>query len=188
VREMIGGAGESINLVFICSLACNLIKKHPNVKQIIHRSTHSHTLMEKNVLEEAGEEIDSEEEKEEEKFSGYIRADCYDDKEEDPQNTNALDSFLWELLPLERHYQRTVQRAAKLFSTNFMGKNALPTEEMLSFTESDEINNTLFKELDKTDGRSFFAYPKPAQPTEPLKYPFASSFVSEVSIFRRKLN
>jgi U3 small nucleolar RNA-associated protein 19 len=72
--------------LFILALASNLIRKHPETACLIHRKTDDRT-----------EGIE----------------DGFDEKTDDPEQTNALQSSLWELGALEKHYYPAVATLAQ---------------------------------------------------------------------------
>ncbi|XP_056677921.1 nucleolar complex protein 4 homolog [Monodelphis domestica] len=72
-------------LLMVIPFICNLLRRHPACKALIHRPS-----------EEAN----------------GLTTDPYDMEEEDPAKSHALESCLWELKSLQRHYHPEVAKAA----------------------------------------------------------------------------
>uniref|UniRef100_A0ABI8AF19 Nucleolar complex associated 4 homolog n=1 Tax=Felis catus TaxID=9685 RepID=A0ABI8AF19_FELCA len=70
-------------LLMVLPFICNLLRRHPACRVLVHRPP--------------GPELD---------------ADPYDPAEEDPAKSRALESSLWELQTLQRHYHPEVSQAA----------------------------------------------------------------------------
>ncbi|XP_037672947.1 nucleolar complex protein 4 homolog [Choloepus didactylus] len=70
-------------LLLVLPFICNLLRQHPACRILVHRPH--------------GPELD---------------ADPYDPEEEDPARSRALESSLWELQALQRHYHPDVSKAA----------------------------------------------------------------------------
>ncbi|XP_045700380.1 nucleolar complex protein 4 homolog isoform X2 [Phyllostomus hastatus] len=70
-------------LLLVLPFVCNLLRRHPACRVLVHRPR--------------GPELD---------------ADPYDPDEEDPAKSRALESSLWELQALQRHYHPEVSKAA----------------------------------------------------------------------------
>lgn len=88
----------------------NLLKKHPMCTFMIHRETR--TKEAKDIFENEG------------------MADPFDAEEEDPMNTNAIESSLWEIVMLQSHYHPNVATLAKIISEQFT-KHAYNLEDFL---------------------------------------------------------
>ncbi|XP_036290219.1 nucleolar complex protein 4 homolog isoform X2 [Pipistrellus kuhlii] len=74
-------------LLMVLPFICNLLRRHPACRVLVHRPR--------------GPELD---------------ADPYDPDEEDPAQSRALESSLWELQALQRHYHPEVSKAASVIS------------------------------------------------------------------------
>ncbi|XP_036907733.1 nucleolar complex protein 4 homolog [Sturnira hondurensis] len=74
-------------LLLVLPFVCNLLRRHPACRVLVHRPQ--------------GPELDT---------------DPYDPDEEDPAKSRALDSSLWELKALQRHYHPEVSRAASVIN------------------------------------------------------------------------
>ncbi len=87
----------------------NLLKKHPTCTFMIHRETHAEA---KEVLESEGMD------------------DPFLPEEEDPMETHAIDSSLWEIVMLQSHYHPNVATLAKIISEQFT-KHSYNLEDFL---------------------------------------------------------
>ncbi|KAF6278223.1 nucleolar complex associated 4-like protein [Rhinolophus ferrumequinum] len=74
-------------LLMVLPFICNLLRRHPSCRVLVHRPR--------------GPELDS---------------DPYDPGEEDPAKSRALESSLWELQALQRHYHPEVSKAASVIN------------------------------------------------------------------------
>lgn len=74
-------------LLMVLPFICNLLRRHPACRVLVHRPR--------------GPELD---------------ADPYDPDEEDPAQSRALESSLWELQALQRHYHPEVSKAASVIN------------------------------------------------------------------------
>jgi U3 small nucleolar RNA-associated protein 19 len=88
----------------------NLLRKHPTCTFMIHRETR--TAGSKAVLEANG------------------MTDPFIMDEEDPMETNAIESSLWEIVTLQSHYHPNVATLAKIISEQFT-KHAYNLEDFL---------------------------------------------------------
>lgn len=83
-------AGPPSGALFALALVSNLLRRHGEVACLIHRNGNVET--------------------------GRLK-DVYDDEEEDPSKSRALESSLWELTALESHYHPAVSSLAKSCGT-----------------------------------------------------------------------
>nr|XP_012635186.1 nucleolar complex protein 4 homolog [Microcebus murinus] len=74
-------------LLMVLPFICNLLRRHPACRVLVHRP--------------GGPELD---------------ADPFDPAEDDPAKSRALESCLWELQALQRHYHPEVSRAASVIN------------------------------------------------------------------------
>lgn len=88
----------------------NLLKRHPTTTFMIHRETRGSSA--KEILENEG------------------MNDPFIMDEEDPMETKAIDSSLWEIVMLQSHYHPNVATLAKIISEQFT-KNAYNLEDFL---------------------------------------------------------
>ena len=93
----------------------NLFKKHPLCTFMIHREVRS--PMERKSIEDAGME------------------DPFIATEEDPMETRAIDSCLWEVVQLQSHYHPNVATIAKIISEQFT-KQSYNIEDFLDHSYS----------------------------------------------------
>ncbi|GAA5821486.1 hypothetical protein JCM3770_000595, partial [Rhodotorula araucariae] len=97
-------AASPAAIVSVVPFIYNLLKRHPSCMPLIHRSTE-------------GDDYD---------WSN----DPYDALEPSPTETGALDSSLWELAALQRHYLASVSGLAKVFG-EAMNKQSYAIEDFL---------------------------------------------------------
>ncbi|CAK7273132.1 Maturation and nuclear export of 40S ribosomal subunits interacting protein [Sporothrix epigloea] len=88
----------------------NMLKKHPQCTFMIHRVPR--TSEEREALAQEG------------------LADPFDAREQDPMETHAVDSCLWEVVQLQTHYHPNVATIAKIVSEQFT-KQAYNVEDFL---------------------------------------------------------
>lgn len=88
----------------------NLLKKHPTCTFMIHRETR--TAEAREILENEGMD------------------DPFLSNEEDPMETHAIESSLWEIVMLESHYHPNVATLAKIISEQFT-KHSYNLEDFL---------------------------------------------------------
>jgi U3 small nucleolar RNA-associated protein 19 len=79
-----------------------MLQRHPTTKQLIHR-------VQQRVLD--GSSADD--------AAYQAAADPFVPTEDDPSKTRALESSLWELEALRKHYYPPISKFAKVFGTNF---------------------------------------------------------------------
>ena len=94
-------------ILFILALVSNLIRKHPECSCLIHRNN---TNKKKVPSDDGGGGGGDETTK-------FEFEDGYDAEQDDPVKSNALQSSLWELAVLERHYYPAVATLAKSIGT-----------------------------------------------------------------------
>ncbi|XP_077015634.1 nucleolar complex protein 4 homolog [Tamandua tetradactyla] len=82
-------------LLLVLPFICNLLRRHPACRALVHRPH--------------GPELD---------------ADPYDPEEEDPAQSRALESSLWELQTLQQHYHPEVARAASAINQQLSAPEA----------------------------------------------------------------
>ena len=109
--------------MFIISFSTNLIKRHPKCMRLIHRRS---TAVQSN-----------------------LERDPFREDQEDPMDTRAIKSSLWELETIMRqHVDSSVRTYAKVFKTDFLRKTAFFKCE--DFTSVDPID-MLLQELDEVN-------------------------------------
>lgn len=87
--------GPPSSTLFVLALCSNLLRKHPEVACLVHRA--SKTSNKKDSNEQ----------------SSLLLQDQFDADTDDPEQSNALQSSLWELGVLEKHYYPAVVTLAK---------------------------------------------------------------------------
>ena len=111
-------------IVVVVPWIYNLLKKHPSCTFMIHRETR--TAEEKELLENEG------------------LSDPFNMDEEDPMETDAIESSLWEIVMLQSHYHPNVATLAKIISEQFT-KHAYNLEDFLDHSYGSVSISTLFK-------------------------------------------
>jgi len=108
----------------------NLLKKHPACTFMIHRAPR--TAEEKEILESEG------------------LTDPFLMDEQDPMETNAIESSLWEVVMLQSHYHPNVATVAKVVSQQFT-KHAYNLEDFLDHTYGSVSHRILIYKFRLTD-------------------------------------
>ncbi|OBT92810.1 hypothetical protein VE01_09060 [Pseudogymnoascus verrucosus] len=104
----------------------NFLKKHPTCTFMIHREVKGA----EELLEEGME-------------------DPFLEGEEDPMETNAIESSLWEIVTLQSHYHPNVATLAKIISEQFT-KQSYSLEDFLDHSYGSMLDAELLKEVKKT--------------------------------------
>jgi U3 small nucleolar RNA-associated protein 19 len=118
-----GACFTTQDIMFVISFSSNLIKRHPKCLRLIHRNSSS--------------------------VIANMKSDPYKEDEDDPLETRALKSSLWELEALMRqHFDSSVRNYCKVFKTDFLRKTAYFKCE--DFTSVNPID-VLGQELDEID-------------------------------------
>ncbi|KUJ11149.1 nucleolar complex protein-like protein [Mollisia scopiformis] len=107
----------------------NLLKRHPSTTFMIHRETRGASAKER--LENEGMD------------------DPFDMEEDDPMETHAIDSSLWEIVTLQSHYHPNVATLAKIISEQFT-KTAYNLEDFLDHSYGSMLEAEHVKEVKKT--------------------------------------
>jgi len=115
-------------IVVVVPWIYNLLKKHPTCTFMIHRETR--TAEEKEILENEG------------------LTDPFLMDEEDPMETNAIESSLWEIVMLQSHYHPNVATLAKIISEQFT-KHAYNMEDFLDHSYESMLEAELSKDIKK---------------------------------------
>ncbi|GAA5982170.1 hypothetical protein JCM10908_004766 [Rhodotorula pacifica] len=139
-------------IVTVVPFVYNLLKRHPSCMVLVHRSTE-------------GDDYD-------------WSKDPFNADEQDPNLTNALDSSLWELAALQKHYLASVSSLAKVF-TEVMNKQSYSMEDFLDHSYATLIDTELARKITNRPpalapvpkrqpiGDSFFPQRKGAKTTTP---------------------
>ncbi|KAK4451488.1 CBF/Mak21 family-domain-containing protein [Podospora aff. communis PSN243] len=106
----------------------NVFKKHPLTTFMMHRVPR--TQEERDLLESEG------------------LADPFLPDEEDPMETHAIDSCIWEIVQLQSHYHPNVATIAKIVSEQFT-KQAYGLEDFLDHSYSSLLEAEMSKEVKK---------------------------------------
>ncbi|KAL7627415.1 Maturation and nuclear export of 40S ribosomal subunits interacting protein [Parahypoxylon ruwenzoriense] len=115
-------------IVAVVPWVYNLFKKHPLCTFMMHRVPR--TPEEKEILEGEG------------------MADPFIADEEDPMETRAIDSCLWEVVQLQSHYHPNVATIAKIISEQFT-KQTYNLEDFLDHSYSSLLDAELSKQVKK---------------------------------------
>ncbi|OMH82960.1 hypothetical protein AX774_g1548 [Zancudomyces culisetae] len=110
-------------LVIVAPFIYNLLKRHPTCMILIHRA-------------------DSED------SPSSLEKDPYDFNEPDPAKSNALESSLWEILPIQNHYYSNISIMASIFNEPFKSSEYL-LEDFLDHTYSTMISAETAKQIKK---------------------------------------
>ncbi|CAG8952330.1 hypothetical protein HYFRA_00001075 [Hymenoscyphus fraxineus] len=106
----------------------NLFKKHPSCTFMIHRVPRTN--------------------EEKVNFETLGAVDPFDMDEEDPMETNAIQSSIWEIVTLQSHYHANVATLAKIISEQFT-KHAYNLEDFLDHSYGSMIESELGKDVKK---------------------------------------
>ncbi|KAH7397918.1 nucleolar complex protein-like protein [Cadophora sp. MPI-SDFR-AT-0126] len=107
----------------------NILKKHPMCTFMIHRETRG--VGAKELLEKEGMD------------------DPFLMEEEDPMETKAIDSSLWEIVTLQSHYHPNVATLAKIISEQFT-KQSYNMEDFLDHSYGSMLDAEFVKDVKKT--------------------------------------
>lgn len=121
--------GPPAGIVAVVPWIYNMFKRHPTCTFMIHREIRDPD--ERKDLEEEGMD------------------DPFDMEEEDPMQTGAIESSLWEIETLQSHYHPNVATLAKIISEQFT-KRSYNLEDFLDQSYTVILNTELGKELKKT--------------------------------------
>ncbi|KAI0011295.1 CBF/Mak21 family-domain-containing protein [Xylariaceae sp. FL0662B] len=133
-------------IVAVIPWVYNLFKKHPLCTFMIHRVVR--TPEEKETLGNEG------------------MADPFIADEEDPMETRAIDSCLWEVVQLQSHYHPNVATIAKIISEQFT-KQAYNLEDFLDHSYSSLLDAELSKQVKKAPIVEFMIPKRVFLPQEP---------------------
>lgn len=121
--------GPPAGIVAVVPWIYNMFKRHPTCTFMIHREIRDPD--ERKDLEEEGMD------------------DPFDMEEEDPMQTGAIESSLWEIETLQSHYHPNVATLAKIISEQFT-KRSYNLEDFLDQSYTVILNTELGRELKKT--------------------------------------
>ncbi|RKF63053.1 Nucleolar complex protein 4 [Erysiphe neolycopersici] len=106
----------------------NLLKKHPQCTFMIHRETRDPVV--KGMIDNEG------------------MSDPFLHSEQDPMETKAIESCLWEIVVLQSHYHPNVATLAKIISEQFT-KHSYNIEDFLDHSYSSMLEAEIHKEVKK---------------------------------------
>ncbi|KAI0205010.1 CBF/Mak21 family-domain-containing protein [Astrocystis sublimbata] len=124
----------------------NLFKRHPLCTFMIHRVIRD--AEEKATIEDQG------------------MADPFNEKEEDPMQTKAIDSCLWEVVQLQSHYHPNVATIAKIISEQFT-KQWYNMEDFLDHSYNSLVEAELSKSVKKPPVVEFMIPKRVFLPNDP---------------------
>ncbi|KAI1456005.1 CBF/Mak21 family-domain-containing protein [Annulohypoxylon moriforme] len=133
-------------IVVVIPWIYNLFKKHPLCTFMMHRVPR--TPEEKEILENEG------------------MADPFIADEEDPMETRAIDSCLWEVVQLQSHYHPNVATIAKIISEQFT-KQSYNIEDFLDHSYSSLLDAELSKQVKKAPVVEFMIPKRVFLPQDP---------------------
>ncbi|KAI0387523.1 nucleolar complex protein [Hypomontagnella monticulosa] len=133
-------------IVVVIPWIYNLFKKHPLCTFMMHRVPR--TPEEKEALENEG------------------MADPFIADEEDPMETCAIDSCLWEVVQLQSHYHPNVATIAKIISEQFT-KQSYNLEDFLDHSYSSLLDAELSKQVKKAPVVEFMIPKRVFLPQDP---------------------
>ncbi|KAI1816489.1 CBF-domain-containing protein [Poronia punctata] len=125
-------------IVAVIPWVYNLFKRHPPCTFMVHRVIRSPE--EKSVVEAQGMD------------------DPFDEQQEDPMMTGAIDSCLWEVVQLQSHYHPSVSTIAKIISEQFT-KQSYNMEDFLDHSYKSFLDAELSKPVKKPPVLEFM-FPK----------------------------
>ncbi|KAI9819476.1 MAG: hypothetical protein M1827_006924 [Pycnora praestabilis] len=115
-------------IVVVVPWIYNLLKRHPSCTFMIHRAIQTKELKKK--LDQEGMD------------------DPFNMSEQDPMQTHAIESSLWEVEMLQSHYHPNVATLAKIISEQFT-KNAYNLEDFLDHSYGSMLDAELSKDIKK---------------------------------------
>ncbi|GAB7364467.1 hypothetical protein MBLNU230_g5277t1 [Neophaeotheca triangularis] len=119
-------------IVFTIPLTYNLLKTHPACTFMLHRPPHpAHSVYATNP-----------------EWATTGVSDPFNPLEPDPMRTNAIESSLWELVSLQRHYHPNVATLARIVSEQFT-KREYSLEDFLDHGYAGLVEGELGRELKK---------------------------------------
>ncbi|KAH6660607.1 CBF/Mak21 family protein [Truncatella angustata] len=130
-------------IVAIVPWVYNLFKKHPLTTFMMHREAQLEEMIENQGLE-----------------------DPYDADEQDPSNTGAIDSCVWEFVQLQTHYHPNVATIAKILAEQFT-KQTYNIEDFLDHSYSSLLDAELSKQIKKAPVVEFMIPKRVFLPNDP---------------------
>jgi U3 small nucleolar RNA-associated protein 19 len=104
------------SILFALALVSNLLRKRPETSALVHRGT----VTNNESRTPSGEAPQPD----------YLLHDAYDAETNDPSGSKALQSSLWELLVLEKHYLPAVQTLARSVGVEDDGTAGIPLHDL----------------------------------------------------------
>ena len=140
--------------IWAVSFVCNVIKKHAIWTKMINvpakfNSSRLQRIEERKLKKREGKEYRKKKEDWDNPiFQGLIKKDIFSLSEVDPMKTQALNSCLWEAVPLLNHSLKIVRDYASILCTDFQSKKSLPSDELAKLEETQLIHSQL-EEIEK---------------------------------------
>ncbi|KAJ1915313.1 Maturation and nuclear export of 40S ribosomal subunits interacting protein [Tieghemiomyces parasiticus] len=139
-------AAPPATAVFAIPWIYNLLKAHPSCMTLIHRETGPNTegLRLRESADEVSQDRSSSATNDGAAVADWLASDPYDHTAQDPAESHAAESSLWEIHTLQSHFAHQVSVLARVFSERFT-KPAYDLEDFLDHTYT-----TLFEsEIDR---------------------------------------
>ena len=145
---------QASTCIWAISFVCNVIKKHSVWTRMINvpaklNSSRLQRIEERKQKKREGKEYRKKKEDIDNLiFSGLAKKDIFNLSETDPMKTQALNTCLWESVPLLNHSLKIVRDYASILCTDFQSKKSLPSDELAKLEETQLINSQL-EEIEK---------------------------------------
>ncbi|XP_047966701.1 protein NUCLEOLAR COMPLEX ASSOCIATED 4-like isoform X2 [Salvia hispanica] len=113
----------------IIALVHNLLQRHPSISFLVHREIDPDTIAENNTPDGASEDL----------FEEKPGIDHFKNEENDPRDTNAMRSSLWEIDTLRHHYSPPVSRFALSLVNDLAVRSRLPEVAVSDFSSGSYV-------------------------------------------------
>lgn len=171
-------AAPPASCLFCLALCSNLLRRHPETACLVHRHRNSKRASADEDGDSSGSDSDSDDE------AAAALADGFDATTDDPEQANALQSSLWELGALERHYYPAVVTLAQAVGR----KDELQTpmhnlEDFLSLTYATLFEQERNKRSKRGKNSSNNSRSSSSSSRTPLTFTQPGSVFSEDDVF-----
>ena len=169
--------------LFILALSSNLLRKHEECAALIHRTSSGSGKASNDGEDNDGNEVSN-------KNNDGRMEDAYDPNTDDPVECRALESSLWELHALEKHYHPAVATLAKSIGREDPKSPMLQLDEMAQHSYASLIEQERKRQAKKTsrnnnsgNKRKHGGYDKHAVAVTPVTFVKPSALFTENDIF-----